>query len=289
MRRSICLCLAVLLLACALSAQASELKLTGVPAEFQYLKLLDNGYVGIAYQEELRMIGYDGQELLSVPLSVLQEGDHAYSGIPACCEDGEGGLFVLFTYDVRQDEPLMHLYHISAAGDVLWSAMFQQTTVWGWNHLARDGQGGVYLTHSSWDNYKESMIRHFSADGTILWKKLLQADGLVFGPYVARPAEDGGFLLYGTAVSKSKGVYKALEMHIGPDGDIQQSIARDFSLRPDYSAFLKWEPTDGQIHFVSRANYPETQGTERVEFLLADLKECPLPKITLTDADSTAH
>ncbi|MBE5778744.1 MAG: hypothetical protein E7331_05340 [Clostridiales bacterium] len=284
MRRSMCICLTAILLAmfCP-AAQASEMTATDALPNLRYLTPLENGYAGIGDGERLMLISYEGETVLSIPLDALL-GDDINGGLSACCGDGEGGLYAVFSRDENTPDPLIHLFHFSNEGEILWSALFQQTTVWGWMHLSRDGLGGVILAHASWDNYKEIVIRRFSSDGEILWKKLLRAEGLILKPYVLRPGEGGGCMLYGTALSKSKGIYKAVELCIGPEGDLIHAVARDYSFRPDYSAFLKWEPLSDEILFVSRENYLDTRGTERINVPLTELEPCALPEIILSDA-----
>lgn len=292
MKKQICLFLAIVLMAAVSipqSAQASQVLPSDAPSGLRYLRILDNGYAGIDPEERLVFLGRSGEKLLTIPLSsVLMEGT-TFRGMPACCEDGNGGLFAIFSADEETDAPKMQLFHFSKEGEILWSSLFQQTTVWGWVHLASDGQGGVYLVHSSWDDYTQSIIRHFSSEGEILWKKQLRAEGLILGAYLTLPAEDGGFLLYSKAVSKSKGVYKALELHINPDGIILQATARDYSFRPDYSAALRREPFTDEILFVSEADYLDNYGAERICIPLQQLEECSLPELSLTDAGPNTH
>lgn len=292
MKKQLCLFLAIVLMAAVSipqSAQASQVLPSDAPSGLRYLRILDNGYAGLDPEERLVYLSRSGETLLSIPLSsVLMEGTN-FGGIPACCDDGNSGLFAIFSLDEETDEPKMHLFHFSKDGEILWSSLFQQTTVWGWVHLVSDGQGGVYLVHSGWDDYTKTLVRHFSSKGQILWKKQLCAEGLILGAYLTLPAEDGGLLLHAKAVSKSKGLYKAIQVHIGPDGTILQAAARDYSFRPDYSAALRQEPFSDEILFVSNEDYLDNYGAERICIPLTQLEECSLPTLTLTDAGPGIH
>ena len=93
-------------------------------------------------------------------------------------------------------------------------------------------------------------------------------------------AQEGGLVIDGNVVSKSKGVYKVIRLVIDGDGQIINASAKDFSCRPDYS-FTVERAVDGSVFARSDANYLDTKNTKHVLVPADVLPETSVPILTL--------
>lgn len=260
----------------------------------RYLKPMEGWVAGLTEQDGQEWLIVDsdhGERIFSMPMEKLVWEGIRPDGLADCTPDGEGGLFAVFAAR-DMDEPVQeftYLVHLSGEGEILWSKLFVQQVNWGWVRLAPDGLGGVFLVHTSLDNYKQSILRHFSGEGEIRWKKILKTEGFLFKPFVFEPAGEGRALLHATSLSKSKGVYKTLTVLLDTEGRALDVRARDYSFRPDYSAKLEKDYASGEIFFYSAAEYLDTRGTEEIRLPVSALEECTPPKVELADADQEMH
>lgn len=296
MKKWICAFLAALMLfpvgTLAESEQVTSLKSVMASAGMRYLTVMGSGIAGLAPingRECLVVHGFDGRQNFVKPVAEIMPEGMWPDGLAACTEDGEGGLFALFAVDDTTEEPKTYLVHLSGSGECLWSSLFVQQVNWGWVHLAPDGLGGVYLVHASMDDYTTSVIRRFSDSGEIVWKKLLRMDGLVWQPYAALSAAKNGLRVYGTAVSVSEGVYRALALDVSAEGVVGQIDTRDFAFWPDETAKLVYDPVEGRVRFVSMENDLDETATKKVDMPFGSLDKCPDPDCSLEDADMSVH
>lgn len=247
-----------------------------------YLYACGNGFYGADRKENLVEIfvrDRNGREVFSN--AYAQGEDEKISPMTCICEEDGTYLLAVFTENLNTFDGTIRVERLDAFGEVLWTEEFQGD----FDHyacvLGGDGNGGAFLVKTDDDNYKIAQVYHIDGNGDLTWTKQLEAEGLILHAFCGGySAQEGGLVIDGNVVSKSKGVYKVIRLVITGDGQIISASARDFSSRPDYG-FTVLRAVDGSVFVQSYANYLDTKNTKHVLVPADALPEADVPVLTL--------
>lgn len=247
-----------------------------------YLYACGDGFYGAQRTGDAREIfvcDADGSVLFSRVYA--SEGDERV-GPMDCIRDTDGSYLLAVSKEVlTSKEDTMLVERIDADGNLIWQTEFPGSYNYYACVLSGDGAGGAFLVKTDDDNYKLAQIYRIDAQGKLLWIKRLEAEGLILHAFCGGYDEaEGGLVIEGNVVSKSKGVYKVIRLVISGDGQIVHASARDFSCRPDYS-FIVERAVDGSVFVHSDANYLDTKNTKQVLVPADALPEADVPVLTL--------
>jgi len=140
--------------------------------------------------------------------AALRFGDYRESSnIFGLCPDGQGGFYYAADGHVGMNFSQVHVYHVSAMGELLWGGLSGIPVAPNPNYyqedpaVCPDGQGGVYViwedTRPPYGQYPALFGQHLDSSGTPLWAPL----GQVVHPYNPWmydliPDGEGGFILH---------------------------------------------------------------------------------------------
>lgn len=242
------------------------------------------GLTGQSGKRDLLVRSLAGTELFYRELGSIVEPLFCLSGLIGCAEDGQGGWLVCLELNgTAESGTKMMVCALEGNGAVRWATVFGQIYSWTGCALAPDGQGGAYLSIASCDNYKLQIVRHFDAKGHITWKKTAEADGLVWTAFDGVCGEDGHFVVWGTAVSERKEIYKVVCLQLDGEGKTSSVEAMDFSFCPDYGFFLRRSINDGQLYALPSMSYREEKHLKAFLIPVNELPETQAPSFTLQD------
>lgn len=230
------------------------------------------------------LIVFDGEGKLVCSRSM---GTNSGYEVAASADHPQGGyLLVLVRHPGGYADETMSLWRMDGDGNILWDSAIPKGFSWNWDVLCDDGQGGAFFVFANPQNYKLAQVWHWDAQGNLLWNKVIEAKGLIFSSFTGRfDAEKDRLVVAGHAVSKSKGIYDALTLHIDRDGALEVAQRKDFSCRPDYG-FSVLMDENGRFYAHSRAGYLNTSGTTRVLVPLCDLPDAPQREVVLRPEDA---
>ena len=247
-----------------------------------YLYACGNGFYGADRKENLTEIfvrDMNGREIFS---NAYAQGEDEKISPMTCIREEDGTyLLAMFTENLDTFDGTIRVERLNAFGEMLWAEEFRGD----FDHyacvLSGDGNGGAFLVKTDDDNYKIAQIYHIDGNGNLMWEKRLEAEGLILHAFCGGYSElEGGLVIDGNVVSKSKGVYKVIRLVITDDGQIIRASARDFSCRPDYS-FTVERAIDDSVFAESGANYLDTKNTKHVLVPVDVLPESSVPVLTL--------
>ena len=187
-------------------------------------------------QSTLIVYDEDAQPLLRYPvpfedaffLSHVRSGDALYLLL---CQNGSPSI------------PDILMLRVDASAVLSWTAHFTDETG-RYNKLLPDGQGGVLMTGSLPEDYKQYHVTRIDADGRTCWSKVLSAPKAVLQPLSAQALPDGTVALYGSCVAKSRSLFTLFSITLDAEGRVLASDVRDYSDRADISPVLL-TATDG--------------------------------------------
>ena len=187
-------------------------------------------------QSTLMVYDEDAQPLLRYPvpfedaffLSHVRSGDALYLLL---CQNGIPSI------------PDILMLRVDASAALSWTAHFTDEAG-RYNKLLPDGQGGVLMTGSLPEDYKQYRVTRIDADGRTCWSKVLSAPKAVLQPLSAQALPDGTVALYGSCVAKSRSLFTLFSITLDAEGRVLASDVRDYSDRADISPVLL-TATDG--------------------------------------------
>ncbi|MDY4856187.1 MAG: hypothetical protein SO155_09275, partial [Candidatus Ventricola sp.] len=178
-------------------------------------------------QSTLMVYDEDAQPLLryTVPFENAFFLSHARSG---------GALYLLLCQNGSPSIPDILMLRVDASAALSWSARFTDEAG-RYNMLLPDGQGGVLMTGSLPEDYKQYRVTRIDADGRTCWSKVLSAPKAVLQPLSAEALPDGTVALYGSCVAKSRSLFTLFSITLDAEGRVLASDVRDYSDRADIS------------------------------------------------------
>ncbi len=133
--------------------------------------------------------------------------------------------------------PDIVMLRVDASAALSWTARFTDEAG-RYNMLLPDGQGGVLMTGSLPEDYKQYRVTRIDADGRTCWSKVLSAPKAVLQPLSAEALPDGTVALYGSCVAKSRSLFTLFSITLDAEGRILASDVRDYSDRADIGPAL---------------------------------------------------
>lgn len=181
-------------------------------------------------QSTLMVYDEDAQPLLryTVPFENAFFLSHARSG---------GALYLLLCQNGSPSIPDILMLRVDASAALSWSARFTDEAG-RYNMLLPDGQGGVLMTGSLPEDYKQYRVTRIDADGRTCWSKVLSAPKAVLQPLSAEALPDGTVALYGSCVAKSRSLFTLFSITLDAEGRVLASDVRDYSDRADIGPAL---------------------------------------------------
>ncbi|MBQ1860312.1 MAG: hypothetical protein II141_03940 [Clostridia bacterium] len=254
-----------------------------------FLREMDSGIAGIdPASGTLTIRDWNGKTTGTIRLSDCLDPVYECSGLLDCTDAADNGWAAVFSLDELSDHPMLALCRLSPDGQCLWSTVFEQQPQWGWTMLACDQAGGVFLVHVRDGSSRESVLRYFSSDGTMQWKKTLSFEVLVYSPFALESVQGNAVRLLGTAVSVSKGIYKAVELQLTSGADVISAAAWDFGrVTHDYAARLQLDRLNHTVdlYYVKE----QGKGSNQAGISLEALETCDVPVFSLEDADASVQ
>lgn len=238
-----------------------------------FLYACGNGFYGANNDGEIFVCDADGVMIFSRKLYITPMD---------CVRNADGTYLIAGIYeDIDRNEKEILVERVDGNGMVIWQTVFSGKYGFDGCVLSDDGQGGAFLVKTDDRNYKIAQVYRIDGNGDLTWTKQLEAEGLILHAFCGGySAQEGGLVIDGNVVSKSKGVYKVIRLVITGDGQIISASARDFSCRPDYSFTIE-RAVDGSVFARSDANYLDTKNTKHVLVPVDELPETSVPVLTL--------
>ena len=221
-------------------------------------------------QSTLIVYNEDAQPLLRYPvpfedaflLSHVRSGDALYLLL---CQNGSPSI------------PDILMLRVDASAALSWAARFTDEAG-RYNKLLPDGQGGVLMTGSLPEDYKQYRVTRIDTDGCTCWSKVLSAPTAVLQPLSAEALPDGTVALYGSCVAKSRSLFTLFSITLDAEGRILASDVRNYSDRADIGPAIL-TAADGTKLVYSFGIGSEDQPGVLIPF--SDLPAADNPSITL--------
>ena len=186
-------------------------------------------------------------------------------------------LYLLLCQNGSPSIPDILMLRVDASAALSWTAHFTDEAG-RYNMLLPDGQGGVLMTGSLPEDYKQYRVMRIDADGRTCWSKVLSAPKAVLQPLSAEALPDGTVALYGSCVAKSRSLFTLFSITLDAEGHILASDVRDYSDRADISPAIL-TAADGTKLVYSFGIGSEDQPGVLIPF--SDLPAADNPGITL--------
>ena len=141
-------------------------------------------------------------------------------------------LYLLLCQNGSPSIPDILMLRVDDSAALSWTTRFTDEGGW-YNQLLPDGQGGVLMTGSLPEDYKQYRVTRIDADGRTCWSKVLSAPKAVVQPLSAEALPDGTVALYGSCVAKSRSLFTLFSITLDAEGRILANDVRNYSDRAD--------------------------------------------------------